>query len=303
MIDASDLLFVVISIGKSTLLPALLIAEGYDKVLVTQPRRFPCTSVSNRVNDTIKTDISDTSEQLAGWAISGEESNPTAPILYLTDGLLKENLLNNENLISIETRVKRATVFFIDEVHERSINIDLCLALLARLLTIQPMIQTKFKLIISSATLDSSVPRLFQSIPSIRLSQFQLPQIGLLHHVTKIPRPKENILDVVQELFKKRQRHDQILCFVNSVTEVHQCCRILEQLTQGTIKGYPLIQAQSAAEQHSYIEHGSVFFSTTVAETSLTFPSLKYVIDTGMTNIPIYIPEKKTNCYETVSSC
>jgi HrpA-like RNA helicase len=281
------------SVGKSTLLPALLIAEGYDKVLVTQPRRFPCTSVSNRVNDTIKTDINGASEQLAGWAISGEESNQNASVLYVTDGLLRESLLNNENFISVHTEVKKATVFFIDEVHERSINIDLCLALLARLLTLQPIIRTKLKLIISSATLDSSVPQLFQRIPGIHLSQFQLPQIGLLHHVRKIARPKENILDVVQELFKKRQRHDQILCFVNSVTEVHQCCRVLEQLTQGTIKGYPLIQSQSAAEQRSYIEHGSVFFSTTVAETSLTFPSLKYVVDTGMINIPVYKPDKR----------
>jgi HrpA-like RNA helicase len=64
-------------------------------------------------------------------------------------------------------------------------------------------------------------------------------------------------------------------------------------LTQGTIKGYPLIQSQSGAEQRSYIEHGSVFFSTTVAETSLTFPSLKYVVDTGMINVPVYDPHKR----------
>ena len=276
--------------GKSTLLPALLIAEGYDKVLITQPRRFPCTSVANRVNETIMTDINGASEHIAGWAISGEESNQNAPILYLTDGLLKESLLNNENFISVHTEVNKATVFFIDEVHERSVNIDLCLALLARLLTIQPMIRTKIKLIISSATLDLSVPKLFQNISGVNLSQFQLPQIDLLHHVKPVARPNENILDVVQELFKKRQRHDQILCFVNSVPEVHQCCRVLEQLTQGTIRGYPLVQSQSAAEQRSYIEHGSVFFSTTVAETSLTFPSLKYVVDTGMINVPVYDP-------------
>ncbi|CAF1113713.1 unnamed protein product [Rotaria sordida] len=95
------------------------------------------------------------------------------------------------------------------------------------------------------------------------------------------------------KIARERQRHDQILCFVNSVTEVTQCCRILEQLTQGTIKGYPLIQAQSAPVQRSYIEHGSVFFSTTVAETSLTFPSLKYVVDTGMINVPVYDPQTK----------
>ncbi|CAF0873800.1 unnamed protein product [Adineta ricciae] len=285
--------------GKSTLLPALLVAEGYDRILVTQPRRYPCTAVSNRVNETIRTDIDGTSEQLAGWAISGDGDRPDAPIVYVTDGLLRESLLNNPNFIPLYTEMKKAMVFFIDEVHERSINIDLCLALLARLLTVRPELKTTIKLIISSATLNSSVPRLFQQFG---LREFRLPQIGLLHDVKRISRPRENILDIVQELFKKRRRHDQILCFVNSTTEVHQCCRLLEQLTQGTIKGYPLIQSQSAAEQQAYIEHGSVFFSTTVAETSLTFPSLKYVVDTGMINIPIYDPKTKRTVLKQVQA-
>jgi HrpA-like RNA helicase len=57
----------------------------------------------------------------------------------------------------------------------------------------------------------------------------------------------------------------------------------------------PLIQSQQSSAQQVFIEHGSVFFSTTVAETSLTFPSLKYVIDTGLINIPFYdFQSKKT---------
>ena len=282
------------------MLPPLLIAEGYDKVIVTQPRRFPCTSVSERVNSTIKTDINDASTNLAGWAVSGDEHNRNAQILYLTDGLLKETLLYDENFITTQTKVKKSVVFFIDEVHERSVNIDLCLALLARLLTVQPSIKTKMKIIISSATLDSTVPKLFREKLKGNLGEFQMPQIGLLHPVLKIPRPRENVLDVVQELYKKLHRHDQILCFVNSVSEVHQCCRLLEQLSSGTMKAYPLVQSQSASDQKFYIEHGSVFFSTTVAETSLTFPSLKYVVDTGMVNIPMYDPESKRTVLQEV---
>ncbi|CAF4184634.1 unnamed protein product, partial [Rotaria sordida] len=109
----------------------------------------------------------------------------------------------------------------------------------------------------------------------------------------------KNVLDIVQELYKKRQRHDQILCFVNSVSEVNQCCRLLTEISGGTILAYPLIQSQQASTQKSFIEHGSVFFSTTVAETSLTFPSLKYVIDMGMINIPVYdYQSKKTTLKE-----
>ncbi|CAF1163491.1 unnamed protein product [Rotaria sordida] len=286
--------------GKSTLLPALLIAEGYDKVIVTQPRRLPCKMISKRVNETIETDTGNTSHQLSGWAVSGDEHNPNAKILYLTDGLLKERLLYDEHFITNKIEVNKWIVFFIDEVHERSVNIDLCLALLARLLTMQPDLECKIKLIISSATLDVSVPRLFRQISNLEFTEFDMPQIRSPYRVKEIPRPDENILDIVQELYKKRQRNDQILCFVHSVTEVHQCCRLLAQLSRGTIIAYPLIQSQSSLIQEAYIEHGSVFFSTTVAETSLTFPSLKYVVDTGMVNIPIYNPESKRTILEQV---
>ncbi|CAF3883818.1 unnamed protein product [Rotaria sordida] len=286
--------------GKSTLLPALLIAEGYDRVLITQPRRLPCVLISQRVNETIETDTADTQQKLAGFAVSGDKCNSYAKILYLTDGLLKERLLYDENFISVHTRVNKSIVFFIDEVHERSVNIDLCLALLARLLTIKPILKSKMKIIISSATLDQSVPILFQQIPNISFPKFNMPQNGYLHPIEKFPRPKENILDIVQELYKKRQRNDQILCFVSSVAEVHQCCSLIAELTNHTIKAYPITQSQSASDQQYYIEHGSVFFSTTIAETSLTFPSLKYVIDTGMVNIPIYNPESKRTVLEQV---
>ncbi len=193
-------------------------------------------------------------------------------------------------------------MFFIDEVHERSVNIDLCLALLARLLTIKPDLKLKMKIIISSATLDQSVSRPFRKIPNVGFVEFKVPQIDQRYKVTQIHRPKENILDVVQEIYRKRQRNDQILCFVNSVSEVHQCCRLLAELSHQTIIAYPLVQSQSASVQQSNIQNGSVFFSTTVAETSLTFPSLKYVIDTGRINVPIYNPESKRTVLEQVQA-
>ena len=124
--------------------------------------------------------------------------------------------------------------------------------------------------------------------------------MGFRYPVKITPRKKENILDIVLELHKKRQRNDQILCFVNSVTEVNQCCRLLAQISRGTILAYPLVQSQSSTIQESCIEHGCVFFSTTVAETSLTFPSLKYVVDMGMVNIPIYDPESKRTVLQHV---
>ena len=281
--------------GKSTLLPALLVAEGYDKVIVTQPRRLPCQLICKRVNETMLIDVGKEAKKLAGWAVSGTERNPEGKVLYLTDGLLKERLLYDDNLITSQTKVNKSIVFFIDEVHERSVNIDLCLAFLARLLSTKPELKTKMRIIISSATLDASVPTLFRNIPQVGLAEFKMPQMGTLHPVTKNPRPNENILDIVQELCKKRKRHDQILCFVSSVGDVNQCCRLLDEISRGTLVAYPLVQSQHPSVQQANIEHGTIFFSTTIAETSLTFPCLKYVVDTGMINTPVYdIDSKRT---------
>jgi ATP-dependent RNA helicase DHX8/PRP22 len=267
--------------GKSTLLPALLVAEGYDKIIVTQPRRLPCNLISQRVNSMVSDDIS-------GWAVSGAEHNIQAKILYMTDGFLKERLLNDQNLITRNTKLNKSVVFFIDEVHERSVNIDLCLALFARLLKLNPNLKTKMKLIISSATLDASVPALFKKNSDCSLNEFNLTSISKLYEVDVKQKSGENILDLVQQLYSKRVRNEQILCFVGSTQEVYENCALLKTLTKGAIVAYPLVQSQSAKDQQQYIEQGTVFFSTTVAETSLTFPCLKYVIDTGIINMPVY---------------
>ncbi|UJR07046.1 hypothetical protein I4U23_011334 [Adineta vaga] len=286
--------------GKSTLLPALLIAEGYDKVIVTQPRRLPCQLICKRVNETILLDKGSLADKLAGWIVSGSKKNSHGKVLYLTDGLLKERLLCDENLITNETDLNKSVVFFIDEVHERSVNIDLCLALLARLLSDKPELQTKVKVIVSSATLDASVPNLFRRLFLSQVTKFEMPLMGTRYPVQMIHRPKNNIIDVVQELCKKRKRHDQILCFVSSISEVNQCCRLIADISQGTIVAYPLIQSQHPNVQQANIEHGTLFFSTTVAETSLTFPSLKYVVDTGMINMPFYDIESKRTILKEV---
>ncbi len=203
----------------------MLVAEGYDKIIVTQPRRLPCASISERVNSMINDDIS-------GWAVSGVERNVQAKILYVTDGLLKERLMNDENFITKNTTLNKSVIFFIDEVHERSINIDLCLALFARLLKLNPELKTKMKVIISSATLDASVPALYKTIPNCSFAEFNLTSLGTLYEVTPHHVPNENILDLVQKLYSQLIRNDQILCFVGSTQDVYENCTLLKKITK-----------------------------------------------------------------------
>ena len=104
--------------------------------------------ISHHINKKIETDTDKISHPLAGWAVSGEGHDLDAKILYLTDGLLKDRLLYDREFIVNNIQVQKSIVFILDEVHERSVNIDLCLALLARLLTMQPELQKNIKIII-----------------------------------------------------------------------------------------------------------------------------------------------------------
>ncbi|CAF3699328.1 unnamed protein product [Rotaria sp. Silwood1] len=271
--------------GKSTLLPPLLVAAGYEKILITQPRRLPCNLLSKRVNSSMD------SSSLSGWAVSGARSSNVlrAPILYLTDGLLKEYLLYRERYLIQQAEIsKHGLVFFVDEVHERSINIDLCLTLLARFLEKNPSIHSKLKIIISSATVDPSIARIFRPF---KLHEMKL-ETSTLHQVDRKPPCTENIIDLVSRLNQQLESNEQILCFVKSAQEVTQLIKLLK-LVKG-LPAFPLVQSQPSSEQQKLIETKHIFFSTTVAETSLTFPSLKYVIDTGLIHMPVYDPSTDT---------
>ncbi|CAF4912536.1 unnamed protein product, partial [Rotaria sp. Silwood2] len=112
----------------------------------------------------------------------------------------------------------------------------------------------------------------------MNLHEFSVPQFSTNHTVTKYSRPNANILDIIQELYKKCKLNDQILCFVNSALEAVENCKLLSEISGNTINARPLIQSQSTAVQQENIAQASVLFSTTIAETSLTFPSLKYVV-------------------------
>ncbi|CAF1054960.1 unnamed protein product [Didymodactylos carnosus] len=281
----------VLILGKSTLLPVLLIANDYPRVIIVQPRRLACVMLCDRVNKTMVM-ANGNEPKLAGWIVSGAQQNINAPILYITDGIMKERLLYDDNLFDFDKNQK-PTVFII-EIQERNVNIDICIALFTRLLTEKPQLRQKIKLVLSSATLAQNISDLFTRVPELNFGQFTRLTTPTPYNIAKILRPNENLLDVVQELYKtKKHREDQILCFVSSVSEVHRSCQLLAELSNGSIVAYPLTQSQSVADQQKFIEQGSVFFSATLAETSLTFPSLVYVIDVGMINVPTYDLEKK----------
>ncbi|CAF2062912.1 unnamed protein product [Rotaria magnacalcarata] len=269
--------------GKSTILPLLLTAHGYDKILVTQPRRLACNLLSTRVNDKVK-------KRISGWAVAGVRSkkDSNTQIIYLTDGLLRTELqLSEGNIFNLVEECKQGIVYFIDEVHERSINIDLCVAFLSRLLT-QYDLEGKIKVIISSATLDPSFEKVFHHINYHSLKISIRPFYNVIVHKNS----RENLFDLIEHLFKDIKRGEQILCFVKSTSDVYHSIELLDQLKK--LPSYPLVESQSPLSQQKLIAEKQIFFLTTVAQTSLTFPALEYVIDTGIINMPIYDAQTDT---------
>ena len=266
--------------GKSTLLPPLLIAErDYKRIAVTQPRRLPCRNVCNRVLDTF-------SHKMAGWAVSGDAFHPERPIIYLTDGLLREWLQSSLKLgLDDDNQQFDFDVVILDEVHERGWNTDICIALLAQILLRYRKANKQLKIILASATLDDAINRPFVELAKQGKLKFQAFDFPL-----KSPFPVNvhqlvghNPVDLVVKLAKEKKREEQILVFMASVAEVRDAVNLFNKLT-GSV-AYGLYANQDPSVQRSSIAHGSVFFSTTIAETSLTFPHLRYVIDTGEINI------------------
>ncbi|CAM4989397.1 unnamed protein product, partial [Rotaria socialis] len=147
-----------------------------------------------------------------------------------------------------------------------------------------PHLHSKLKIIISSATLNPCIAQLFFEF---KFHEIQI-KTSTLNRINENSYFSENVIDLVARLYQQIEREEQILCFVKSNTEVTQSIKLLK-LLKG-LSAFPLIQSQSSMEQQQLIKTKQIFFSTAVAETSLTFHSLKYVIDTGLIHMPVYDP-------------
>ena len=260
--------------GKSTGLPPLLFAaSNYKKIVITQPRRFPCKLVSGRMCETF-------GKYIAGWEVMGENhyNHEQNPVLVCTDGLLKEKLVHG---------CDPPDIIILDEVHERSANIDISIALLAKLMK-ENAKYNNVKVILSSATMDPAVYAPFKKNGiDVECVQVVVPSP---YQILEIPVINRNVISVVLDYYRKLDRGEQLLCFMASTQDVKTAVEHCNKLAANTLKACGLYASQSTVEQEKYLSTCSVFFSTTVAETSLTFPMLKYVIDTGKIMVPHYDP-------------
>jgi ATP-dependent helicase HrpA len=276
--------------GKTTQLPKICLDLGRGvrgMIGHTQPRRLAARTVAERVAAELRTPLG----QTVGYQVRfTDRVGRDTRIKLMTDGILLAELERDRAL-------RRYDTIIIDEAHERSLNVDFLLGYLVRLLPRRP----DLKLIITSATIDPErFSRHFGGAPVVEVS-------GRTWPVEVRYRPlgddddrdqTQGILDAVDELC--REGPGDILVFLSGEREIRDTADALRghhfPRSPGGVEVLPLYARLAAAEQHRVFQaHPGrrVVLATNVAETSLTVPGIRYVVDPGTARISRYSHRSK----------
>lgn len=270
--------------GKTTQLPKICLEIGRGingKIGHTQPRRIAARSVSKRIAEELNVELGN---QIGFKVRFSDQVKKESLVKLMTDGILLAETQIDRFLNEYDTII-------IDEAHERSLNIDFLLGYLKQLLPKRP----DLKVIITSATIDpESFSKHFDDAPIIEVSGRTYPvetRYRPLYHEDPDMDDKDQLQgidDAVSEL--GRISSGDILVFLPGERDIREAADFLRK-SQPTAEIVPLFARLSPAEQMKvFAPHGGrrIVLATNVAETSLTVPGIKYVIDTGRARISRY---------------
>ena len=278
--------------GKTTQLPkiCLELGRGVEGLIGhTQPRRIAARSVAERIAEELNTELG----TAVGYQVRfADHSSSSTLVKVMTDGILLAEMQRDREL-------RRYDTIIIDEAHERSLNIDFILGYLKQLLPRRP----DLKVIITSATIDPQrFSQHFDNAPIIEVS-------GRTYPVEVRYRPLGGetsdddrdqvtaICEAVEELWTEhRGSAGDILVFLSGEREIRDAADALTGMSMPHTEILPLYGRLSAAEQHRvFSQHTGrrVVLATNVAETSLTVPGIRYVVDAGTARISRYSQRTK----------
>ncbi len=286
--------------GKTTQLPKMALALGRGRMNAqpgqkprlighTQPRRIAATSVAKRIAEELKTPLG----EVVGYKVRfNDRLRRHASVKLMTDGILLAETQSDPLLQAYDTLI-------IDEAHERSLNIDFLLGYLCQLLPRRP----DLKVIVTSATIDAD--RFARHFATEHGPAPVLMVSGRTYPVELRWRPFQEtrefglenaIAEAVDELWRDPRQQGDILVFLPGEREIRETADHLRQHLshQPTLRGtdvLPLFARLSQAEQDRVFDNHSgrrIVLATNVAETSLTVPGIRYVIDTGTARVKRY---------------
>ncbi|WP_033292263.1 ATP-dependent RNA helicase HrpA [Amycolatopsis jejuensis] len=273
--------------GKTTQLPKICLELGRGvrgQIGHTQPRRLAARTVADRIASELKTELGDT----VGYKVRfTDQSGQDTLVKLMTDGILLAEIQTDRMLRQYDTLI-------IDEAHERSLNIDFILGYVKQLLPRRP----DLKVIITSATIDPErFSKHFDNAPIVEVSGRTYPVEVRYRPLADPDDPSSDpdrdqtqaIADAVQEL--SAEGPGDILVFLSGEREIRDTADVLNRLELRNTEVLPLYARLSAADQHRVFQRHTgrrIVLATNVAETSLTVPGIKYVIDPGTARISRY---------------
>ncbi|MDN6241427.1 ATP-dependent RNA helicase HrpA [Corynebacterium variabile] len=288
--------------GKTTQLPKMCLALGRGargRIGHTQPRRIAARSVADRIADELGEKVGEPTGRV-GYKIRFDDTvSDSTAVKLMTDGILLAEIQHDRLLRAYDTII-------IDEAHERSLNIDFLLGYLREILPKRP----DLKIIVTSATIDpESFAKHFADAdgnpaPVIEVSGRTYPVEIRYRPLVQVvgaddngeggreveTDPLEGLVDAVREL--SAQGPGDILCFFSGEREIRDAADALSDAElRGGVDILPLFGRLSSAEQHRVFSTGPkrrIILATNIAETSLTVPGIKYVVDTGYARISRY---------------
>lgn len=278
--------------GKTTQLPKICLELGRGAAGLighTQPRRLAARSVAERIAEELKSEIG----SAVGYKVRfTDHTSRDACVKLMTDGILLAETQTDRYLAAYDTII-------IDEAHERSLNIDFLLGYLKQLLPRRP----DLKVIITSATIDAErFSQHFNGAPVLEVSGRTYPVEILYRPLTSKDEDDAEVelTDAIVDAADELARHGEgdILVFLPGEREIREAAEALRKSTlRRNDEILPLFARLSHAEQHKIFHPTGakrrIVLATNVAETSLTVPGIKYVIDTGLARVKRYSARAK----------
>ncbi|MFP1629398.1 ATP-dependent RNA helicase HrpA [Streptomyces sp. 5K101] len=272
--------------GKTTQIPKICLELGRGvrgMIGHTQPRRIAARTVAERVAEELRTPLG----EAVGWKVrfTDQVNQDSTFVKLMTDGILLAEIQTDRELRAYDTII-------IDEAHERSLNIDFLLGYLAQLLPKRP----DLKVVITSATIDPErFSRHFGDAPIVEVSGRTYPVEVRYRPLLEEDSEESDrdqitaITDAVEELMGEGK--GDILVFLSGEREIRDTADALNKKQYRFTEVLPLYARLSHAEQHRVFQPHTgrrIVLATNVAETSLTVPGIKYVIDPGTARISRY---------------
>jgi len=280
--------------GKTTQLPkiCLELGRGIEGLIGhTQPRRIAARSVAERIAEELHTELG----TAVGYQVRfTDHSSASTLVKVMTDGILLAEMQRDRDL-------RRYDTIIIDEAHERSLNIDFILGYLKQLLPRRP----DLKVIITSATIDPQrFSRHFDNAPVIEVSGRTYPVEIRYRPLVELDDDGSTDIDqvtgiceAVEELWTEhRDSAGDVLVFLSGEREIRDAAEALTAMAMPHTEILPLYGRLSSAEQHRVFSRHTgrrVVLATNVAETSLTVPGIRYVVDAGTARISRYSQRTK----------